>query len=110
MVSPLEEGCESYFRYTTNGNIRPAWHIEANKERVAKEMIKNLNLDCERLRNKRKRALVNTCMFTKELTVEDIDEFIELYDDISSEGRYEPFCQAILARLREEQKVLTEQE
>lgn len=56
-VGPTDRGCEEAFRYRANGSIGPG-HSPAGKASEAPlETIARLNLDCARLRRRRKAAL-----------------------------------------------------
>ncbi len=60
-VSPLAETCESRFKFKNDGSIT----IAAAADTAAKTTIKKLNLDCDRLREARKNAILKAGLHKK---------------------------------------------
>ena len=103
-VTPLQCDCASRFAYRSSGLVdaKPDFEVDADAE----SSIKILNLNAARLKNQRKAALFNCGLFDDELSLEDVDEYIELYAAPYEQGKLEPFSQAIVSRLRQEKKLL----
>ncbi|WP_252178015.1 retron system putative HNH endonuclease [Endozoicomonas sp. 4G] len=106
-VTPLQENCMERFEYRTSGQVDAK--LDSTADRDAQAAINILNLNTVRLRNQRKAALSNSGLFDEGLSVEDIEEFIELYSSPNEQGKLEPFSQAIISRLRQEKSVLQRQ-
>jgi uncharacterized protein (TIGR02646 family) len=95
ILSPLQVDCETHFDYKENGEI-----IGLTEE--GKATIKNLNLDCKRLRLLRKEVL-NTYIF--DVWQEDMTTNIEIDNVLAPDfdgEKYilQPFCMAIVAILK----------
>ena len=107
-VTPLQRDCTARFAYRSNGLVdaKPDDDIDADVNTT----IGMLSLNAARLKNQRKAALFNSGLFDDELSLEDIDEYIELYDAPNDQGRLEPFAQAIVGRLRQERRILQQQQ
>ena len=76
----------------------------------AETSISVLNLNVVKLRNMRKKAIIDSGLFEEDLTLEDIEEYIELYNSADDNGQLEPFSQAVVNRLRQEQALLLQAE
>ena len=104
-VTPLQEDCEHRFVYRSNGYV-----ASVEEDQDAGTSIGVLNLNIVKLRNMRKKALIDSGLFEDDLKLEDIEEFIELYNSADDNGQLEPFSQAIVNRLRQEQALLLQAE
>lgn len=97
MVSPLDPGCEDRFRFEFDGRIR-AMHVV---DLGAKTTIEKLDLDCARLQALRKTAFDGYFLegLETELTPDDCEKLAVVFRERDGEGRYEPFCFALMAAL-----------
>jgi len=103
MVSPLNEDCANYFRYTTTGQILPT--EECEKQQAAQETINRCHLNHPILKKMRHEALKrivlqsltdNTTLLSDSLTRDEISQLIQSYSQPDDKGRYTPFCTAII--------------
>ena len=104
-VTPLQDDCECRFIYRSNGYV-----ASVEDDQGAEASIRGLNLNVVKLRNMRKKALIDSGLFEEDLTLEDIEEYIELFNSADDNGQLEPFSQAIVNRLRQEQALLLQAE
>lgn len=96
MVSPLRDDCEERFRYELDGRIRAL----NDADMAAGETIRRLDLDGARLRGLRKGAIEGLFeLLDHDLKPEEIDKLAQTYRTRDPEGRYEPFCFALIAAL-----------
>jgi uncharacterized protein (TIGR02646 family) len=87
-ISPLDEDCERYFKYTYDGYIEPV----NEKARTTIETIKMLGLDIDKLNALRKDAIEP--FIDSLLTEEELIEFVSAYLK-KVDGRYQPFYTTI---------------
>jgi hypothetical protein len=95
-VSPLIQNCADYFRYTEAGEILPS--EDPDKNEAAKVTIEKLGLD--KLNDKR-RAVIKDLFGEEELTKEEIEKFIESFDNVNEEDKYDPFCNVLIYILKQ---------
>lgn len=94
LISPLEENCESQFKFTALGKIEP---VDANPQ--AQYTIDILNLDNTKLNAARCAAMWADGDMEGKLSEEEKRDKIEKL--LNSETcKYEPFLDAILYQLR----------
>lgn len=86
-VSPLDEDCESQFRYTLIGQIE-----SANANRPAMNMIDILSLDISFLNNRRKEKLegIFDDDFLADFSLEELEAIIQRYRH-PRDGQYDAF-------------------
>jgi uncharacterized protein (TIGR02646 family) len=94
MVSPLDQDCASYFKYTGAGEIIPTQ--EALKVGAAKETIKRLGLNYAGLMRDRAKVAGQIVNIVENLEKEDIEKLVNSYKVPNSDGKYERFCSVIL--------------
>jgi hypothetical protein len=96
-ISPLDEDCESQFRYTLIGQIE-----SANAAIAAENMIKILALDISFLNNRRKEKLegIFDDDFLSDFSVEELEAIVKRYREPKN-GEYEAFDH-IIARYAEQ--------
>jgi uncharacterized protein (TIGR02646 family) len=99
MVSPLSPDCESYFRYTSFGEILPT--EDSAKRDAAEATIFHLGLECSKLTAARKRALDSVLEVIDTLNEDQARELARKLDQPGPSGRYAPFCEAIVYVIRQ---------
>ncbi|MDZ4785700.1 MAG: retron system putative HNH endonuclease [bacterium] len=99
MVSPLIENCADYFKYTGFGEILP--NDDPTMHPAAKETIERLGLDNLKLEASRRKQIRKILPLIDGLTVEEIQKLAQSYEQLDAEGKYVPFCAAILYILNE---------
>jgi uncharacterized protein (TIGR02646 family) len=99
-VSPLDQDCASYFRYTEVGEILPT--KETQKAKASATTIQGLGLNHAVLMLSRKRLIDGVLQDIESLTTQEIQQLIDLYDRPDSSGKFTPFCSAIIYRLQDE--------
>ncbi|MCW7552860.1 TIGR02646 family protein [Endozoicomonas gorgoniicola] len=104
-VTPLQDDCEERFVFRSNGYV-----ASVEDDQDADTSIDVLNLNIVKLRNMRKAALSGSGLFEDDLKLEDIEEYIELYNSADDNGQLEPFSQVVVNRLRQEQALLLQAE
>lgn len=97
MVSPLDPGCETYFRYTGSGEIAPAQGV---KEEAAQTTINKLALDIDKLRRLRRTAIDTAIQISEGLEEVEIQQLIQGYQKPDNNGRLTPFCDVIVYTLQ----------
>jgi uncharacterized protein (TIGR02646 family) len=98
MVSPLDLGCEARLRYDADGEVVAADAADEG----ARETIERLNLRCERLKNLRKGAI--DALFVEMDGDNDPGAWRKLaaaLQERDANGRFAPFCVALLATIEE---------
>ncbi|MBD0346070.1 MAG: TIGR02646 family protein, partial [Coleofasciculus sp. Co-bin14] len=75
MVSPLDENCANFFRYSASGEILPT--DELDKQEAAKTSIEKLGLDIEKLRLMRSAPIDGALLAIEGLTDEEIQIFAQ---------------------------------
>ncbi|MBD2339267.1 TIGR02646 family protein [Calothrix sp. FACHB-156] len=98
MVSPLEINCVDFFKYPASGEIQPT--DDPAKQATAKTTIEKLALDINKLQNMRKVAIDAALMGIEDLSDEEIQQLVEGYEKLDSNGQYTPFCAAIIYLLK----------
>ena len=96
-ITPLMPDCESYFTYDIEGHILP---IGEN----AKETIRTLKLDIPKIDNLREAAI--SIVFVNPdggelISVEEAQLLIHHFQQKDGEGKFEPFCVAIVNVLQQ---------
>lgn len=99
MISPLQHDCESYFQYFFDGTVMPT--SEPEKELKARTTIEKLGLDTSILNDLRKSA-IEGILYLEDLTLEDVVNFIEAYQEPDDDGKLSPFCSAVIYVLKQE--------
>ncbi len=98
MVSPLNNKCADFFRYTDDGQILPT--TDSNKQEAAKETIKRLALDINKLKKMREKAIEGLGIDTLD-DDNEIKKLIDGFEQMNTNGEYEPFCSAIVYILKQ---------
>ena len=93
-VSPLDDDCEECFRYAANGQIDSATIRPA----AAKETIKRLALDIDKLRAMRRAAI--EALLDSPPEPAEIPRLLVGFAQRNASGQFEPFVSAILYTLR----------
>ncbi len=88
LVSPMSEECEQSFTFHHDGTIHPS-----NGNQKAKTTIKKLGLDLPKLNSLRAAAIEP--FLDEELDESELNEFVEHYLQIDSNGRFEEFWTTI---------------
>lgn len=104
LISPLEEGCERYFKYNGRGKIK----AQKEDER-AEYTIKMLHLDTEELNAARAVAMWEAGVM-EVLTEEECRKMLEQYSRKNEAGQYAVFCDAILYQLQKQLEEITAKE
>jgi len=89
LISPLDSGCESRFRFTGNGEILPV----TATERSALETIEHLGLNIPKLKALRASAI--ELFLDEDLTAEDMHQFVDGYLQKDVHGQYGEFWTTI---------------
>lgn len=103
IVSPLDQFCEDYFEYSSDGGIRPT--KEPNKKKKARVTIKQSGLNVASLNQKRKAAIEAAFpdeeLFDKGKTEarKAISLLIREFKKKNRQGKFAPFCTAIVSLL-----------
>lgn len=97
MVSPVNPDIEQMFHYGLDGKVYPSGRDE--KRRGAKEMIDHLGLNSYYLVRNREKAIEESGFFDDEYTEDEIRDMIDYYDHMD-EGKYVPYCGAIVEAWR----------
>lgn len=88
-ISPLDEQCESYFTYTSEGNIAA---IEAHPRQTdAERTIRVLNLNFYDLQKSREEAFDALTG----LSDDDAEKLLKQCYEKDEDGRFRPFCAAV---------------
>jgi uncharacterized protein (TIGR02646 family) len=101
-VTPLQEDCESRFKYLGNGRIIPA----KNDDNTAGETIKRLGLDHADLRGARQavfKGIIKSLGINERSLSIDEDNLrtcLGMYENPDADGRFQPFCTAALYFIR----------
>ena len=98
MISPLDEQCEVAFRFTVIGEIRPA---EGLLDAAARETIKRLCLDVRKLEASRRLAIEGALEGIEAETVDSLQQQIASYSQKNEDGKFLPFCSAIIYILKQ---------
>jgi uncharacterized protein (TIGR02646 family) len=93
-VSPLQANCEEFFNYSSIGEILPTANNLAQKD--AQTTIEVLGLNHYDLTEGRKQAFEAL----EGLTQEEAELLAQVCQRMNGEGRYQPFCKAVLYFLK----------
>lgn len=104
MISPTNPDVEKMFRYSASGEVHSV--SEREESEIIDQMISEFGLNNYALIRNRKEAIEASELCDKEVSEdeqqdysdEEIRKFIEFYSD-KHEGRYVPYCQAIVDSL-----------
>lgn len=99
IVSPLEANCADFFRYAESGEIRAT--DDPNKQAAAATTIAQVGLNIDKLIDMRRMAIEEILEGIDELTNEEIQKLIEYYEQPDADGKYSPFCAAIIYTLNQ---------
>jgi uncharacterized protein (TIGR02646 family) len=94
-VSPLQSNCEDFFSYSSNGEILPTANNLAYQQ-DAQRTIEVLGLNHSDLTKGRIQAL----QALEGITQEDAELLAQVCQQMNGEGRYQPFCNAVLYFLK----------
>jgi uncharacterized protein (TIGR02646 family) len=98
LVSPLDAECETYFSYgELTGKIRPS--NDTAKTHSASMTIERLELNSRGLTEQRKQAFDVALQGIETWTDADAERWIEGYEQRGDDGRFVPFCAAIISVL-----------
>ena len=97
-VSPLDPDCESYFVFTTAGEMLPV--SDPTRAKKARETISRLGLDISKLTRMRREALEPIIEGIDSLTEREGRMLLTQFNQRNASGRYTPFCFAIVSVLR----------
>lgn len=92
MVSPLESNVETFFTYLANGQVVPT-----DNDKRATETISHLNLNSAMLTKHRKAV---TRAYIDDGALDDIDGSLSRLRAKDADGKYHPFCQAVICVLQ----------
>jgi len=95
MISPLQEDCKSRFRFTADGLIHPS----DDNDEAANETILRLGLDNYELRIARKIRIEAVLVDIDQLKPDEIQKLIEEFERPDEDGRFAPFCTALVYSL-----------
>ena len=96
-VNPLDEYCETHFKYIFNENPEEPEVIIEGISKEGQEAIESLNLNISKFRTLRGLALVNS-IFDKindeyvRISDDDINDLIVVIKQRKTDGWFEPFC------------------
>src|SRR4028118_487395 len=94
-VSPLQANCEEFFDYSSSGEILPTANNLAH-QKDAQTTIKVLGLNHFDLTEGRKQAFEAL----EGITQEEAQLLAQVCQQMNGEGRYQPFCNAVLYFLK----------
>ncbi|MEG4484062.1 retron system putative HNH endonuclease [Microcoleus sp. D2_18a_B4] len=94
-VSPLQANCEEFFDYSSTGEILPTANNLAH-QKDAQTTIKVLGLNHFDLTEGRKQAFEAL----EGITQEEAELLAQVCQQMNGEGRYQPFCTAVLCFLK----------
>jgi len=94
-VSPLQANCEEFFDYSSSGEILPTANNLAH-QKDAQTTIKVLGLNHYDLTQGRIQALEAL----EGITQEEAELLAQVCQQMNGEGRYQPFCNAVLYFLK----------
>lgn len=93
LICPLSPDCESYFEFTSAGEIINV--NEPDKEAASRETILKLNLNHDNLVRRRRAALKGFLDIIDALSEDEINLFIDTLDLVDENGKLAPFCFAV---------------
>jgi hypothetical protein len=88
----LNKDCESYFKYTQTGEIRPNYAAPEQTVKAAEATIEHCQLNHAILIKRREETLEGL----DDLTQEEALQLISSYQQRDSNNQYQPFCTAII--------------
>lgn len=94
-VSPLQANCEEFFNYSSTGEILPTANNLAH-QKDAQRTIEVLGLNHFDLTEGRKQAFEAL----EGITQEEAELLAQVCQQMNGEGRYQPFCNAVLYFLK----------
>lgn len=92
LISPLDKDCEDRFRYTAAGCVYPT----DDSDVPARVTIDILDLNTDRLRAMRMEAVDAALKDIETLSSDEIQGLISGYQRRNRDGRFTPFCMAIV--------------
>ncbi|MEG5137591.1 MULTISPECIES: retron system putative HNH endonuclease [unclassified Microcoleus] len=95
-VSPLQANCEEFFNYSSTGEILPTANNLAH-QKDAQTTIKVLGLNHYDLTEGRKQAFEAL----EGITQEEAELLAQVCQQMNAQGRYQPFCNAVLCFLKD---------
>jgi uncharacterized protein (TIGR02646 family) len=104
-VSPLDEDCDHLFRFTWDGQVIAS--PDSTRRQAAKETIKHLNPNSERLLNRRDEVINGLFGSPEEdgtyghLSDSELLSLITGFNERDAEGRYRKFCVTIIDLARQ---------
>lgn len=98
MVSPLENDCSNFFRYTEDGQILPT--TIPNKEAAAKTTIEKLDLNIDKLRKMRSKAIEGCLEDIENLKKSQIKKLIDYFAKPNENDEYEQCVSTIIYILK----------
>ena len=98
MISPLDKNCENEFSFTGLGEIRSS-HT-GTRNAAAKETITRLGLDVPKLDAARRSSIDGILEGIEDETDENIQRLIAHFSNKDDEGRFIPFCSAVVYTLK----------
>jgi uncharacterized protein (TIGR02646 family) len=99
-VSPTIANCVDFFEYQADGKIIPS--CDDLKKTAADTTIERLKLKISNLTKSRAKSLEGLDL--NELSLADLDKFIDRYNQKNQIGQYAPFCQMLIYCLQQEKK------
>ncbi len=96
LISPLQEDCETRFRFVENGDVIPI----SEGDHAAQKTIQKLGLNIEKLRAMRRRAIESVTEILDDLSTDDIEGWIAGLKQTDSKGHFELFCQTLIQILQ----------
>jgi uncharacterized protein (TIGR02646 family) len=99
LISPLHRDCETYFRYDETGRIKPSEDPE--KAASADASINAFGLNSMGLTAERKRRIVNALEEVDFSSSEEIRWHQQYYNQKDENGRFTPFCAAVVYVLKQ---------
>jgi uncharacterized protein (TIGR02646 family) len=100
LVSPLDETCTDFFRFTEAGEILPTHDL--SKATAAKTTIEKLGLNIDKLRRQR-RKVIEAILDSEfdQFTEADKQKNLKDYSQLDENGRYKEFCSAVIYLLKQ---------
>ena len=99
MVSPLQENCADFFKYTESGEILPI--DDPEKQAAAATTIERLGLNLSQLRASRRKVIEDILADIDTLSSEEVQLLIEGFEQPNGNGEYEEFGSVIIYILKQ---------
>lgn len=93
-LTPLTPNCDKQFRYTIDGHVSG---LTPN----ASDAVTKLNLDCILLQRRRLAAMELFLRDINSLSDEDLNIIKSAYESKNADGKYEPYCTAVVRCIEE---------